>query len=430
MAQDVVSIDYLLGLPVKTMAVYPINEKDTTLLAIPFTYSGAESEAMMKLETLLAGSKTIVKIDMVYTKFHVSEEFDQMALNRKRFEQLRSYSAEIFDNNVIEWEIIEQVNDRDLAYNKTLFHGFVIHFLDDPYYSGNDGKKTTEEEINFIKEYLKKVRVPISSRVMSEVKRSSNMYLPILKKKREKGKLYNRKFLFFWRKKAPVTYDTIWKEVWSAGSYSPVMNDTVVMKTLRKYSQDWINNIVVQDVTGSMYPYIAQTLAWLRLKMDSTALQHFVFFNDGDSHPDGPIGKSGGAYYIHSSEEEKVQVKIFQVMGQGGGGGCPENNVEATLKAKSEFSEAPAYILIADNNAPVRDLTIMKEIDKPIHLILCGVRNGRVHHSYIQLALSTGGSIHTIEEDVEGVGPLKTGDTFKLGGQTFRFIANGSLILE
>lgn len=427
-AQDVVSIDYLLGSPIKTVEKYNTQTLDSSVVLIPFDFANGSTNSLDMLDSIFSGSKPIVKIDFVYTRFKVSPDFDQKELNRQRLECLRERAPMIFDNNVIEWEFYEQANTFDLETNRSYFHGFAIHLLEDDYYAGNYGKMTTDGEITFISDYLKEIYPEVSVRSVSKIQAIDGKYLPISKRKREKGIRYHKK-LIFWRKREAVTYDTLWVTESVPGAYRGVIADTVVIRTLRNYEDKWDCVLVVEDVTGSMYPYIAQTLAWKKLKMDSTKLQHFVFFNDGDSKPDGPIGKSGGAYYIHSNELKAIEDKVYSVMKKGYGGGAPENNVEATLYAEEAYGDSPSYILIADNNAPVRDMVLRKDIEKPIHLILCGVRNGRIHHSYITLAMTTGGSLHTIEEDIDSVPELKPGDTFDMGGQKFELSPDGRLIL-
>lgn len=426
-SQDVVSIDYLLSTPSKQVDIYRLDRKDSTLLVIPFDFSSNESDFEQLMDSLQQSDRTIEKIDFVYTRFKVSETFDQEKLNRSRLELLRLHAPLIFDNNLIEWNFYEQVNDFNLESNKRLFHGFVIHFLKHPTYAGNKGL-STEEEIKIIKDYLKTVVRKSESSSFHVIERSPQFY-PILKKKKEKGILYDKKFLRIWRKQSPVLYDTIWTPVIEEGFYKPFPTDTVVIQTLRRYEDKWNCNFLIEDVTGSMYPYIAQTLAWKKLKMDSSILEHFVFFNDGDNHPDGPIGKSGGAYYFHSDDFEKIADEIYRVMQKGSGGGAPENNIEATLYGESKFKESDSYILIADNNAPIRDMAISNKIQKPTHMILCGVRNGRIHHSYINLAIKTGGTLHTIEEDINKIATLSPGDIFEMGGQKWKYLGPDQIVL-
>lgn len=429
LSQDVVSIDYLMSMPHNQVDVYKVDKTDIKLVYIPFDFSASQIENEDLLDSLLSGELPIERIDFIYTRFKVSEAFDQEQLNRSRLELLRKHAAFIFDNNLIEWNFFEQVNNLNLEENKKLFHGFVIHYLQHPTYAGNNGGLSTEEEINAIEAYLKKVIIPSSGSSVEEIIKRPQEYYPILKSKQTKGIRYSKQIFGTWRKAAPITYDTIWTDLRTAGFYSPFCNDTVVIKTLRNYEEKWNCNYLIEDVTGSMYPYIAQTLAWKKMKLDSSILEYFVFFNDGDHHPDGPIGKSGGAYYTQSHDFEEIGSNIKEVMLKGGGGGAPENNIEALLYAETKFNESDSYILIADNNAPIRDLAILKDIKKPVHIILCGVRNGRIHHSYINLAIQTGGSLHTIEEDIDDVNKLNPGDIFEMGGQKWKFISVGSIVL-
>jgi hypothetical protein len=415
--------------PVTSVDVYKVDYLDSTKVYIPFDFSASDAEIESRIDSLLSKNKAIEKIDFVYTQFRVSEDFDQDKLNRERLELLHRNARYIFDNNVIDWKFYRQTNNFGLEENKGLFHGFVIHYLTHPTYEGNDGGLSTEEEIDAILDYLVEVKLPETKTEMGGIVEGCKGYLPLSKRKREKGITYKKKLFGLFRKRDTPCYDTSWTTYTVAGVYMPFVQDTVVMRTLRNYYDEWNCNYVVEDVTGSMYPYIAQTLAWKKLKMDSAGIEHFVFFNDGDSRPDGPIGKSGGAYYINSNSYKKVTDFVAQVMRKGNGGGAAENNIEATIYAEDSFDESESYILIADNYAPIRDMKISEKVKKPTHIILCGVRNGRIHHSYIKLALQTGGTLHTIEEDIVGIEVMKPGDIFEMGGQKWMYNSRGDIVL-
>ena len=78
-----------------------------------------------------------------------------------------------------------------------------------------------------------------------------------------------------------------------------------------------------------------------------------------------------------------------------------ENDLEAIEKGCEKFSQSKNIVLIADNNAPPRDTTLLDNIKKPVHVILCGVRNNHtIRTAYLNLAYKTKGSIHTMEEDL------------------------------
>jgi hypothetical protein len=199
LAQDVVSIDYLLQLPQQEIAAYNLNNLPKSTVKIPFNFAEGESTALKQLDSLLNTSKPIIQIDFVYTRYHEAKDFDQVALNRQRLEEFRAAEPAIFDNNVIEWNFYEQVNQRDLVYNKSLFHGLVIHFLTESYYDGNDGDLSTEEEIAFVEEYLRDIRLGTTKMEVKGIGDDSYYFKPILKKKRAAGIRYDRRFLF-WRK--------------------------------------------------------------------------------------------------------------------------------------------------------------------------------------------------------------------------------------
>ncbi|MEM1214548.1 MAG: hypothetical protein AAGJ82_02600 [Bacteroidota bacterium] len=86
-------------------------------------------------------------------------------------------------------------------------------------------------------------------------------------------------------------------------------------------------------------------------------------------------------------------------------------------------------ILIADNLSPVRDLSLLSAVDRPIRVILCGV--GQViHPDYLNIARTTGGSIHLMEEDLYDLVRLNEGEEVELGGVTYKIINDRFVITK
>ena len=54
---------------------------------------------------------------------------------------------------------------------------------------------------------------------------------------------------------------------------------------------------------------------------------------------------------------------------------------------------------------------------------LCG-SGGSIHPDYLKLAYTTGGSIHTIEEDILNLARLNEGEIIKIAGRSYK-IRNG-----
>jgi hypothetical protein len=187
---------------------------------------------------------------------------------------------------------------------------------------------------------------------------------------------------------------------------------------------NWTEKLIVCDLTGSMSPYAAQLSAWYQMSYLKERNLQFVFFNDGDNKSDHQkkIGDTGGIYYSKSEGIDPLFNTIAMVSTRGGGGDCPENNMEALIKgtkmAKQPFKE---LIMIADNHAPVKDIELLKEFKTPVHIILCGVYDG-VLEDYLTIAWKTKGSVHTMEEDITKLATMLEGQEIKVGGTLYRIM--------
>ena len=387
-----------------------------------------------------------------------------------------------------EWNFVKQTKAQTFTEANTYFHGFVF-YIKPPRLVTLDGRiidsaldeaiasarrLTTTEEIGFIKEFLEKTapldEITPKGKIEYDtiVKRDSIMktytrykwtgkYLPRSKRKRAKGKRYRRKSI--WNRpmervkvpKSKLTYrervfviergDSIALSKIEEGTMS-TLDYTSGIRSLREVGSDSLvykilmrnkfsdNVVVVEDVTGSMYPYLMQTFLYRRLQMSKKKITSFVFFNDGDRKPDGPIGKSGGAYFVDSENIKDIEETAFRTMAKGGGGAAPENNIEAALFAISKKKDCKEIVMIVDNWANVRDKKILKKLKKtkiPLRIIVCGVSNGIINIDYIELARATNGSLHTLEEDFMELAKLAEGETFIIGKQ--EFIIKGGKVL-
>lgn len=195
----------------------------------------------------------------------------------------------------------------------------------------------------------------------------------------------------------------------------------LVGKVLDRNTQ-WKNCVVVTDVTGSMYPYLGQFLAWHQLNLKTSKNNMFVFFNDGDRMYDHlkKVGKTGGIYKECTTDYKKLNEVLNLAKASGGGGDSDENDIEACIYALSAFEKADGIILIADNWSKPRDMELISKVKKPIHIILCGTENGAtINTVYLNLVKKNGGSIHTLEEDLNELAKLNEGETVKIGNETF-----------
>ncbi|WP_430403210.1 hypothetical protein [Fluviicola sp.] len=199
-------------------------------------------------------------------------------------------------------------------------------------------------------------------------------------------------------------------------------DDDVVTKVLTR--NKWSEKLIVCDLTGSMDPYAAQLSVWYQLNYKKEPNLQFVFFNDGDDKDDSEkkIGATGGIYYQKSSTLDSLIHIMSFVRSRGSGGDCAENNMEALIKGVQKAKPYKELVMIVDNNAPVKDISLLSKFNKPVHIILCGSYSGEVLEDYLLIAWKTKGTIHTIEEDISKIASMSEGQTIQIGSYTYKIL--------
>jgi antitoxin component YwqK of YwqJK toxin-antitoxin module len=209
----------------------------------------------------------------------------------------------------------------------------------------------------------------------------------------------------------------------------PDTTNNAVFKVMNR-NPKWRKNVIVTDLTASMYPYARQIHTWLKLFfMKDTAQQYFVFFNDGDSRKDADkkIGATGGIYICRAKTCDDLLTTMKLTIKRGEGGDSPENVVEAILAGLKKVRKPDNIILIADNWAKVRDLSLISRVKVPVRVILCGVYEGmEINTDYLNIAYKTKGSLHTIEQDISDLINQTSGKKFNING--FDYIIKGGSI--
>ena len=195
------------------------------------------------------------------------------------------------------------------------------------------------------------------------------------------------------------------------------LQDSTIIKVFER-NPDWKDMLVVCDVTGSMSPYTAQLLLWIKANQKLRSMKNIVFFNDDDekSTSETKAKDTSGMWVVSSGKFDKVLEVAFEAMSKGK---HYENNLEAVCKAIAEFPEDKGKIvMIADNWEDPCDMHLvnfLKAQKVPIRIIVCGV-NASFNLNYLDIARATGGSVHTMENDLEDLASMKDGTTFKIGG--------------
>lgn len=202
-----------------------------------------------------------------------------------------------------------------------------------------------------------------------------------------------------------------------------------VLSTLNRFKGDWGRKVIVTDVTASMAPYMEEVLIWHALNLIKGVHSKYIFFNDGDNKraTEKKVGETGGIYFCEGGLKELGQIiaKMKEAAApRMGGGEPPENDVEALLAGLSRRDTIEEIILIADAHSRIRDMKLLIKVDVPIRIILCGaeeknsfyLRKSDVNEQYLTIAHRTGGSIHTLSQDIWDLSRKSDGDVIELQG--------------
>lgn len=198
--------------------------------------------------------------------------------------------------------------------------------------------------------------------------------------------------------------------------------DTIINAVLNRNKQ-WNKLLIVCDITGSMSKYNAMLLKWLNgiyTNSDSSKIEAVSFFNDGDQKTDKKkkVGNTGGIYTTTSRNFITVVELMENAMMNGGGGDLPENNIEAVIKSQQQIPSADDIIMVADNAATPRDVSLISNVNKPIHIILCATDHF-INPDYLNLARKTKGSVHFKNQDITDLHTIAEGEVFEINGNLF-----------
>ncbi len=476
--QKNISAKEILAQPVQEIAAFDTSGFGFYELAIRFNYGSPRILNPEVYKAIEPYGK--ISVEYLYSKFTHSQP-NQKALDSDRFASLQRLAPDLFKDPGIKWEITMQTEAQTPEAARALFHGFVIRYqppvtearkeeikteLDAvvdcakkrppadaaKYPGGPDALKTwLESNIKFPKDELSAKGSTKSAIVEFQIDNSSGNPVNIRVSKGASPK-HNEHIkaimgkLSGWGKGNPgIEFSLLLQfsvgedgksriECHPLRGYNPqdckgLKSDSLVMKVLER-NKDWKKMLVVEDVTGSMMPYIADLLLWNALKGNLQNTNHFVFFNDGDSkdNDDKVIGSTGGLYHAKPKSVDVLEETMISAIAGGDGDDTPENDIEAVLAGIKACPECEAVILISDNDATPRDLELVAQITKPVHVILCGVRYAP-NPAHLYIAWKTKGSLHTIKEDITKLAAMEEGQTITIMGKTYK-ILNGKFVTK
>ncbi len=109
----------------KSISRYEFFEEDVIILPTNF----AEPFIIDQEDLKLLGNKRIYHVDLVYTEYRESPDFNQQALNKRRVNELKRIFPQVISDKP-SWSWIEQTGAKTRNVANTYFHGFVIYYAD------------------------------------------------------------------------------------------------------------------------------------------------------------------------------------------------------------------------------------------------------------------------------------------------------------
>lgn len=419
-------------------AYYEMATAGSKVLYLPMNYGKSDFSAQQKEAIKSLNNAVITRIDLAYSDYPAKADFSP--LTKARLEALQKILPNVFSDRTIEFRKVRQTigTTKDVA--SGLQHGFFIYFR--PLPTKGSGKeealklkslltdkaydKSADDTTDFFWCSQTAIYADTTETPLPAVPSNCTRTITIISIKDAVS-----------RELIPKDYIDEYQQ-WGGDSVFCIEDrrnggcdgddyfvydqvDTTVTQVFKR--NNWKRSFIIADVTGSMYPYAAQLLKWIQLNLTDKEKRYFCFFNDGDNKDEGEkvIGKTGGIYPVFTSEYDEVEKTITKAMENGSGGDAPENNMEALLESNKICKDCDSIIMIADNWAPIKDISLLAAYHKPVKVVLCGVFD-KINEDYLKLARDTKGSIHLIEEDIYTLSELREGETIKIHRITYKLI--------
>lgn len=181
--------------------------------------------------------------------------------------------------------------------------------------------------------------------------------------------------------------------------------DSTSYQVLARNIRRWNNSVLVCDFTSSMYPYSTQLFVWFRQHTRQPSVKGMVFFTDCDSlgHETKMGGPAGKMFVSREFSAERILPILLEAVGNTvNNKDIAENDIEALIVAQQQFPDAKQLVLIADNSSPIKDMHRLKEVKKPVRVVICGTTGDTTQAfqpDFYTIAQHTKGSLHTLEDD-------------------------------
>jgi hypothetical protein len=196
-----------------------------------------------------------------------------------------------------------------------------------------------------------------------------------------------------------------------------------IKSMLYRNKDQWPKKRIVANIDCSMYGYIDELLVWNYLNEEEQANNQYFLFNGfnyvGEEH--GQHSRRG-IFPVVQNNVQGFFKTIDRIVNFSCRGSRLENVVEALLLGAKDKNQQEDLIFIADNYSDVSDLHLLDQLEVPVHVLLTASEYG-VNENYLEIAYRTGGSIHTVSEDINNqqLHALEDGQQLRIGTHTYTF---------
>lgn len=201
-------------------------------------------------------------------------------------------------------------------------------------------------------------------------------------------------------------------------------NQQEIKAMLYRNKEQWAAKRIIANIDCSMYQYLDELMVWNYSDEQEQNNNTYWLFNgfQNDSKPSGSGNDRRGIFHVPNNDIEGFCKTVDKIVNFSCGGSRLENVVEALILGAKDKSPAEELLFIADNYSDVSDLNKLKDLHVPVRVLLTASEYG-INEHYLEIAYRTGGSIHTINEDIpsQHLQTLKDGQQLPIGKYVYQF---------
>jgi uncharacterized protein (DUF2267 family) len=470
LGQDVTTlkkIDELLKLPPlqKTSLVQNISE-NVVFVEVNFAISNFVNEDDLKL----FHNREIEKVELVFTQYSSDPLFSQEKLNKNRLIALYQVMPEIFNDPFIQWETIEITKCKNKEEAENQFHGFVFHLRDSkqslhskemsmtgswlhqiqsvlPNIKIESKKDKITEEINTFstekRKTIQELQMEEISLLMDDFKaldlkslsqEELDELLDELKKKIEYILRPEKLIGVGGGPGGPGGAD--WDEndvcylFYDTSQVFMFIDDWTVYEVLNRNYDKWNNILVVSNVTVGMTLFNVQLLSFF--SHEPNKFRQFTFYNYGDKKENSLkiLGETGGIYTTETIFKDNVFNSYCEAVTARNLDAIYESNEIEVLKSVIQKNpNQNDIVLIADITSTIKDMILIDEITKPIHIIACPSKEP-IKTDYLNLIYHSKGSLHTLDKDYLTIYKIRNGESVTIGKWRYKLSDNKFVLIN